>query len=61
VTLDIGLSLSQLVQIGRQEALAETTVFDGIPARLFSGISARMKIRRFKGVKVAGCKCHRSQ
>jgi hypothetical protein len=53
--------LSQLERVGsRQETLAETTVFEGIRARLFSGISVRMKIR-FKGVIVAGCKCHRSQ
>jgi len=45
----------------RQEVLAETTVFDGTADRLFSGISARMKIRRFEGIKVAGCNCHRSQ
>src|SRR5437016_8672898 len=39
----------------QQEALSETTVFDGIHSRLFSGIS------RFEGVTAAGCKCHRQQ
>ena len=35
--------------------------FDAIHARLFSGISTRIKISRFEGVTVAGCRRHHQQ